>query len=142
MKLIRRFYARMVLYLILVGTLLVIAAGGDVPEFGTLGEFFVWVGTGGGAMVLAGLVMAYLLENITWWHDLPRWLKLITPILLAAIFGFTAQSVIVLDLLLFIPAPMQMILLMLIAWLFSQLGYRSIRDGNYAASARLQTPKG
>ena len=136
MSLIRLFYKRITLFAIMVGVLLVLAAQGDIPDFGTLEEFFIWVGTGAGAMVLTGLVMAYLLENFAWWHDLPRWLKLIAPIVLAAIFGALAQSVIVLDLLTFIPAPAQVVILMLIAWLFSQIGYRSIKEGNYAESAR------
>lgn len=140
MKLIRFFYKRLILILIMIGAFLVIAAQGDIPEFGTLEEFFVWVGTGAGSMVLAGLVMAYLLENITWWHDLPRWVKLIAPIILAGVFGVVAQSVITLELLTFIPPMAQVILLMLIAWLFSQLGYRSIKEGDYAASARARNP--
>jgi len=136
MSLIRLFYKRITLFLIMVGVLLIIAAQGDIPDFGTLEEFFVWVGTGAGAMVLTGLVMAYLLENFAWWHDLPRWVKLIAPIILSAVFATLAQSVIVLDLLTFIPAPAQIVLLMMIAWFFSQIGYRSIKEGNYAESAR------
>ena len=136
MNLIRLFYKRIVLFLIMVFVLLVIAAQVDVPDFSTLEEFLVWIGTGAGSMVLAGLVMAYLLENFAWWHDLPRWVKLIAPIVLAAIFATLAQSVIVLDLLTFIPPPAQVLLLMMIMWLFSQIGYRSIKDGVYAASAR------
>lgn len=136
MKLISLFYRRMTLVLIAVFALLIIAAQGEIPEFSTLEQFLVWVGTGGGSMILAGLVVAYFLENLAWWHNLPRWVKLITPIVLMGIFGVIAQSVITLDLLTFIPAPVQMILLMLIGWLFSQLGYRSIKGGNYAASAR------
>ena len=136
MNLIRLFYKRITLVLIMVGVLLVIAAQGDIPDFGTLEEFFIWVGTGAGSMILAGLVMAYLLENFAWWHDLPRWLKLIAPIILSAVFATLAQSVIVLDLLIFIPAPAQIVVLMMIMWLLSQLGYRSIKEGPYGESAR------
>lgn len=138
---IRLFYKRISLFLIMIGVLLIIAAQGDIPDFGTLEEFFVWIGTGAGSMILAGLVMAYLLENFAWWHNLPRWVKLIAPIVLAAIFATLAQSVIVLDLLTFIPAPAQVLLLMMIMWLFSQIGYRSIKEGPYAASAKRRVPR-
>ncbi len=54
MKLIRLFYRRMTLVMIAVFALLIIAAQGDIPEFSTLEQFLVWVGTGGGSMILAG----------------------------------------------------------------------------------------
>lgn len=135
MKLIRLFYSRMTLFLIAASALLVIAAQG-VPEFGTLEEFLVWVGVGGGSMVLAGLVVAYFLENMKWWHPLPRWIKILTPIVLSGVFAIVANSMMALDLLTFIPPIFQTILLMLIGWLFSQIGYRSIKEGSYGESAR------
>jgi hypothetical protein len=140
MKLIRMFYRRIWLHMIAFGAILVIAAQGDLPEFSSLEEFFVWVGTGGGAMLLAGLVVAYFLENLKFWHGLPRVVKLIVPLALQGLFGFLAQSVLVADLLTSVPAIAQSILLMAIGWLFSQIGYRSIKEGDYAASARPVNP--
>lgn len=144
LKMIRLFYRRIVLSMIAIGTLLLIAARsfqGDVPEFNSLQELLLWIGTGGGAMVISGLVIAYFLENLAFWHNLPRSLKLVVPVVLTAIIGAVAQSVITLDLLTFVPPIVQTVLLMMVGWLFSQLGYRSIKEGNYAETARPENPQ-
>jgi xanthine/uracil permease len=137
LKLVRLFYQRIWLYTLGALVLLSIAAQGDVPEFGSLEEFLVWVGAGGGGMVLSGLVIAYFLENLAFWHGLPRAVKLIVPIALAGLFGFLAQSVLAAELLTMVPPVVQGVVLMLIGWLFSQIGYKSIKEGDYAASARI-----
>lgn len=133
---IRLFYSYIFLFVIALLALLVIAAQGEVPEFSTLEELFVWVGTGAGSMVLAGLVLAYLLENMTWWHGLPRLVKLAAPILFTSVFGALAQFVIVADLLTYIPPIAHTVMLTLVGWFFSQLGYRSIKEGGYASGAK------
>lgn len=133
---IRLFYSYIFLFMIALLALLVIAAQGEVPEFSTLEELLVWVGTGAGSMVLAGLVLAYLLENMIWWHGLPRLVKLAAPILFTSVFGGLAQFVIVADLLTYIPPIAHTVILTLVGWLFSQLGYRSIKEGDYAASTK------
>jgi fructose-specific phosphotransferase system IIC component len=104
--------------------------------YSSLLEFFQWIFQGGGAMILAGFVVAYLLENLGWWHDLPHWVKLVVPIILAGVFGVLAESLVVVGLLDQIPPVVQSIVLMLINWLFSQLAYKGIKEGAYAESAR------
>lgn len=136
MKLIRMFYARIWLYMLAIVALLSIAAQGDIPEFGTLEELIVWIAAGGGSMILAGLVVAYFLENFGWWHNLPTKVKLVIPMALAAVFGFAAQSLLALEVLTLIPPTLQGVLLTLIAWLAGQVGYKSIKSGAYAASAQ------
>lgn len=133
---IRLFYRYIFFFVIAILALLVIAAQGELPEFSTLEELLVWIGTGAGAMVLSGLTLAYLLENMTWWHGLPRLVKLAVPILLTSVFGGLAQYVIVADLLTYIPPIAHTVILTLVGWLFSQLGYRAIKEGDYAASAK------
>lgn len=125
------------LWLIGVVSLLMVAAA-QPEEFGGLEELLTWVVAGGGAMVLAGYVIAYFLENLTFWHNLPRVVKILFPIVLAGVFGVVAQSVLALELLPGIPAVFQAVLLMLINWLFSQRAYAGIKSGAYAISA---TPK-
>jgi len=142
MKLVRLFYNRIWLYTLAIVAMLSIAAQGDIPEFGTLEEFLLWVGAGGGATIIAGLVVAYLLENFAWWHNFPRMVKLIVPLALAAAFGFAAQTVIVSDLLTMIPESVQVLLLMLIGWMATQLGYKSIKSGAYGDSARAKASEG
>jgi hypothetical protein len=107
-----------------------------VEDFVSLEALLIWIISGGGAMVLVGYVMAFLLENWPAWHNFPRWVKVLVPIALAAVFGFGANGVLALELLDYIPVPIQTLILMLINWLFGQFAYRGIKDGAYAASAR------
>jgi hypothetical protein len=93
-------------------------------EFGNLLEVLLWIVGGGGAMAIAGYVWSLLLENIPQWHELPRWLKTIIPIVIAGVLGMLANVVIALDATAFIPPPYDAILLMLVNWLFSQLPIR------------------
>jgi hypothetical protein len=107
-----------------------------VPEFGSLEELLMWVLEGGGAMLLAGYVVAYLLENLAFWHNLPLFVKKFTPFVLAALIGLGAKAVLLGDLLSYIPASIQVLILMLVGWLFSQIAYKGIKEGGYAASTR------
>ena len=52
-------------------------------EFPTLEAVLVWIATGGGAMALAGYVVSYLLENWPAWHNFPRFVKTVVPIIIA-----------------------------------------------------------
>lgn len=107
-----------------------------VPEFGSLEEFLMWVLEGGGAMLLAGYVVAYLLENLAFWHTLPIFVKKFTPFVLAALIGLGAKAVLLGELLSYIPASIQVLILMLIGWLFSQIAYKGIKEGAYGESTR------
>lgn len=108
----------------------------EIPDFGSIEEIFVWIATGGGATILVGYVMAYILENWPKWHELPRFVKTMFPIVLAALVGILAKGVLVGGLLEYIPPGIQVLILMMINWLFGQLAYRSIKEGEYASSAR------
>jgi len=112
-----------------------IAAQG-VPEFGSLEEVLMWIIEGGGAMILAGYIVAYLLENLEFWHNLPAFVKKFTPFVLAALIGLGAKAIVLGDLLSYIPASIQVLVLMLIGWLFSQIAYKGIKEGVYGASTR------
>jgi len=130
---------RMFLMLLVIASLsiLLIAAGFRQDQFTDLDALLVWIISGGGAMVLAGYVVAYLLENIAFWHNLPVTVKVIVPIALAAAFGFLAQSVLALGLLPQIPANFQALILMAINWLFSQVAYSRIKGpGKYGLGNR------
>ena len=106
-------------------------------DFESLDAVLTWIIAGGGAMVLAGYVVAYLLENIAFWHNLPVTIKTIVPILLAAFFGAVAQSVLALDVLPSVPANVQALVLMLINWLFSQVAYSRLKGpGKYGLGNR------
>ena len=111
-------------------------AAQGTPEFGSLEELLLWVLQGGGAMVLAGFIVAYLLENFAFWHNLPTFIKKFTPWVLAALLGLGAKAVLLGDLLSYVPAILQSVILMFVAWLFSQIAYKGIKEGEYAESTR------
>ena len=108
----------------------------DAPDFGSLEEFLMWVLEGGGAMLLAGYVVAYFLENLTFWHNLPLFVKKFTPWVLAALLSLGAKAVLLGDLLSYIPAIIQTVILTFIAWLFSQIAYSRLKEGGYADSTK------
>lgn len=120
-------------FFILLAIFLVAAQG---QEFGSLEEILVWIITGGGAVALVAVIMAFLLENWPAWHNFPRWVKVGVPIFLAAFIGAFAEAVLELELLLFIPVAGRAFLLMLINYLFGQLGYMKLKATSYGSSAR------
>lgn len=105
-------------------------------EYESLTELLVWIVSGGGAMILAGYVVAYFLENLKFWHGLPREIKIVVPIILAALLGSFAESLLALELLTQIPPTIKSLILVLINWFAGQRAYKGIKDGIYAASAR------
>lgn len=107
-------------------------------EFETLEGVLVWIVAGGGAMILAGYVEAYLLENWAGWHDIDRRIKLAFPIVLGLLLGVIAQALLNFDVLPDISPAVGSIVLWAINWLFSQKAYKGIKEGEYAASARLE----
>ncbi len=110
--------------------------------FESLEAMIIWIIAGGGSMWLVGNVEAYLLENWAGWHSLPRWTKTLFPILLAAIFGIIAQSLLAFDVIASLPPAIGMALLAAINWLFSQKGYISAKKEGYAAAARIAAADG
>ena len=105
-------------------------------QFDSLDAVLVWIVLGGGASALTGAVMAYLLENWPSWHTLPRWTKVLFPILMSGILGMAAQAALSFELLTGVPPAAQAILLWLVNWISSQRAYKGIKEGVYGASAR------
>ena len=132
MKQLRR---KIAIFALVYSALFLIAARA-LQEFGALEEVFVWIVVGGGAAILTGYVLAYLLENFAWWHSLPTWLKRLVPLVLAAVFGIVAQTVLDLGLIGLIPPEIQTFILMLVNWLFNQRAYAGIKDSTYAKNAK------
>lgn len=123
----------LVLALVLTSLFLVAFQTGD---FGSIEDFLIWIAVGGGSMVLAGAVVALLLENWKAWHTFPRWVKLIVPIVLAGVFGIGAQLLLALEVPALIPATYSSIVLIMLNWIAGQWQYMKVKDGVYANSAR------
>ncbi len=105
-------------------------------DFESLEEVLVWIISGGGSMFLIGYVEAYLLENWAGWHKLSRGIKTFFPIIMAALLGVIAQSLLAFDVLEGVPPAIGMLLLTLVNWIASQKAYRGIKSGEYASAAK------
>lgn len=132
----RRLLFRFVVFPILIGSSLFLIAAVFLQEFTSLDEVIAWLATTAGTTWVIGSVMAYLLENWTGWHTLPRWVKILFPIVLSGIFGVIVQSAIAFNALAYIPDWLKMVLLTGANWLFSQRAYKGIKDSSYGSSAR------
>ena len=133
MKLIR---LRLTLLILAFLSFLFLIAAQGVPDFGSLEEVMTWIISGGGAMILAGYIIAYLLENLTFWHNLPILIKKLAPFFFAGLIGFGARAILLGDLLAYVPPIVQSVILMLIAWIFSQIAYKGLKGTTYGASTR------
>lgn len=102
----------------------------------SIGALLLWIATGGGAMVLAGAVVSFLLANWPWFNKWPTWAKAIAPIVLAGVFGVGAQVLITLDVSSLIPLPVAGLILVFINYLASQAVYMRIKPSGYASRAR------
>jgi hypothetical protein len=111
-------------------------------DFESLEAVLIWIIAGGGSMWLVGYVEAYLLENWAGWHGLPRWTKTLFPILMAAIFGVIAQSLLAFDVIASLPPAIGMLLLAAANWIFSQKAYISAKKEGYANAARTAAEDG
>jgi hypothetical protein len=113
----------------------------QVGDFGSLEEVLLWIIQGGGAAALVALFMAFILEVFPAWHNLPYWLKVSVPIVLAALVGAFAETILDLDLLAWIPDYVRAILLMIINWLVGQMGYLRAKRAGYATQAQLRAAR-
>lgn len=111
-------------------------------DFESLEAVLVWIISGGGAMFLVGYVEAYLLENWAGWHKLSRGIKTFFPIIMASLLGVIAQSLLAFDVLEGIPPAIGMLVLTMVNWIASQKAYRGIKEGDYAAAAKLAAEDG
>ena len=105
-------------------------------EFESLEGVLIWIFAGGGAVLLAGYVEAFLLENWGAWHGFPLWVKKSFPIIMAGVFGISAQLLVINELLVAVPPALSVVLLSALNWIFSQKGYISTKKNNYALATK------
>lgn len=106
------------------------------PPFESLEGLVLWLATGGGAGVIAAIVVTLLLENWPTWHTLPLWVKVGFPIVVQALIAAIFQIVLGLDLLTRIPTGVQVLILALLNWLFSQFALMRSNAVGYASTAK------
>lgn len=93
------------------------------PEFSTLSEFLVWLASAPGAMVVAGLFVAYVLERVSVWHGLAHDLKVAITVALAVGFSYLAKEFLSVDIVTANP-ELNQIWAMVIYYLGNQVGYK------------------
>ena len=123
---------KLVMFGLILSALFLIAAR-FLQEFGTIEEVLLWVVIGGGAMVLFGYFEALFLENLPFWHNLPVNVKRVVPLVFAGLLGFAAQAALEFDLPSAISPQIEVVILMLINWVFSQRALMSTKVKAYGA---------
>ena len=121
-------------FFLLLSTFFILAF--QVGEFGTVEEYLIWIAVGGGSVVLAGAVVCLLLENWKVWHNFPRWVKVIIPVILAGVIGTFAQTLLALEAPALIPPAYASLILVMLNWLSGQWQYMKVKDGAYAKTAK------
>lgn len=107
-------------------------------DFTSLMAVLQWISLAGGPY-LAGQVFALLAENWPKWHELPRQVKFVLPLLASVALSvganlLAAQSEVVAV----IDPWYRMIAVAVLAYLGSQTAYMSAKRSGYAEKARLQ----
>jgi hypothetical protein len=129
---------RLFIFFLLLCTFFILAF--QAAGFGSIEELLIWIAAGGGSVFLAGAVISLLLENWKAWHNFPRWVKVIIPVILAGVIGTFAQTLLALEAPALIPPAYASLILVMLNWLSGQWQYMKVKDGAYARSAQPSSP--
>lgn len=108
-----------------------------LPEDWTnLVSVLLWL-AGIGAPMIVGYIMSLVLENWPQWHNLPRWVKFLSPMLASVLITFGARWLLAQEDLLTQIAPIfSVIVTAILTYLASQKGYMEAKAKDYASKAR------
>ena len=106
--------------------------------FLSMNDILVWIVLGGGAAIIFGLLSARFLENLVFWHNLPKWVKRIVPVIGAGLIGILAQSLIAVNIGQYIPEWVAAMIIAAVNLYYNQKEYGAIKDTGYAESARVE----
>jgi len=105
----------------------------DLTDFRTV---LIWLAGVGGPYVIA-YAMALLAENWPKWHELPRIVKFLVPILGCIMLSVGATLLLGQQEIIEAVSPwFALIMLSIIGWIGSQKGYMSAKASDYARTAR------
>jgi uncharacterized membrane protein len=100
----------------------------DLPNLDAALKFLV----GGGSSVVVMGALSYLVENWPKWHDLPKWLKLLLPMLASALLAVGAQILMgYADVVAELSPWYVIIVTAVISWINSQKTYASTKVSGY-----------
>ena len=101
------------------------------PEFSNLTSVLVWL-TGAGSAYIAGWVISLLAENWAAWHNLPRNVKFLIPLVLSPVLAMVATVLLRQDAFLQVVGPWFTIAVnSIIAYLGTQQAYMSAKRSDY-----------
>ena len=109
-----------------------------LQAFLSINDILIWIVLGGGAAIIFGLLSARFLENLVFWHNLPKWVKKIVPVIGAGLIGILAQSLIAVDIGQYIPEWVAAMIIAAVNLYYNQKEYGLIKDTSYAEGARIE----
>ena len=96
-----------------------------------------WLAFGGGAPIVIAYALSLLVENFPGWHDLPRGVKFILPMLASVGLSIGANYLLGYPAVIAeISAIWFVVISAVLAWLGSQAGYMKAKAASYARSAK------
>lgn len=107
-----------------------------LPDWLSLEAVLLWIVVGGGGVYITNYVFSLIAENVTQWHNLPKIVKFILPMLTAVGLGFAAQYILAQPELIDVIQPTWLLVIsILIGYLGSQLGYMKAKTSGYGRKA-------
>jgi len=107
-----------------------------LPDWTNLVEVLTWLTTEGGAVIAAGVVIAFLAENFPWWHKLPSWAKTVIPMSLSVAIAFGSMALLQVPFVASLSPIYRVVVLIVLAWLSSQVAYIYAKSRGYGARAK------
>lgn len=102
----------------------------ELPK--TFQELLLWLAGAGGPAVIAAL-LSLVAENWKQWHDFPKWVKFLAPLLLSVLLAFMANWMLQYTAVIATVDPYYQIgLAAAFAWINSQKTYADYRAKGYA----------
>ncbi len=109
----------------------------ELPDWTDFEAVAGWLAFGGGAPVVIAYALSLLVENFAGWHDLPRGVKFILPMLASVLLSIGANYLLDFPSVIAEISPIWFVVVSaILAWLGSQAGYMKTKAVGYARSAK------
>ena len=137
LKLIKKFIWVRVLIIVMISFMLVGFTFVENPDWTDFEAVAGWLAFGGGAPIVVAFALSLLVENWLAWHDLPRGVKFILPMLASVGLSIGANYLLGFpEVIAEISAIWFVVVSAVLAWLGSQVAYMKTKAANYAQSAK------
>jgi len=122
-----------VLFCLLFFPTMLVSAQSETPiDFTNLNAVLAWL-SGVGAVTAVGWVLANFLEKMSWWNNLPTYIKWGVPPVFSVLLAFVAQLLLKQEILLAQIQPyFSLVVMILLTYFGSQVGHTATRQARYA----------